>query len=88
MHTFCVGVTKESPDMIKAREVAKYLNTVHHEFTFTVQDGLDALRNVIWFLESYDVTTVRASTPMYLLARCVKSTGTYILFILMTRGIG
>jgi asparagine synthase (glutamine-hydrolysing) len=61
--------------MVKAREVANYLGTVHHEFCFSVQDGLDAIKKVIWHIESYDVTTVRASTPMYLLARCVKAVG-------------
>jgi asparagine synthase (glutamine-hydrolysing) len=75
LHTFCIGLTKDSPDMVKAREVANYLGTVHHEFCFSVQDGLDAIKKVIWHIESYDVTTVRASTPMYLLARCVKAVG-------------
>jgi len=61
--------------MIAAREVAKFLNTVHHEFEFTVQEGLDALEHVIYHIESFDVTTVRASTPMFLLARRVKAVG-------------
>lgn len=61
--------------MIKAREVAEYIGTVHHEINYTVQEGLDALRDVIYFIETYDVTTVRASTPMYLLARVIKSMG-------------
>jgi asparagine synthase (glutamine-hydrolysing) len=59
LHTFCIGLSKDSPDMVKAREVAKFLGTVHHEFCFTVQDGLDAIKKVIWHLESYDVTTVQ-----------------------------
>jgi len=75
LHSFCIGVTKNSPDMIAAREVAKFLNTVHHEFEFTVQEGLDALEHVIYHIESFDVTTVRASTPMFLLARRVKAVG-------------
>ena len=62
-------------DLIKAREVAEYIGTVHHEINYTVQEGLDALRDVIYFIETYDVTTVRASTPMYLLARVIKSMG-------------
>ena len=61
--------------MIKAREVAEYIGTVHHEINYTVQEGLDAVRDVIYFIETYDVTTVRASTPMYLLARVIKSMG-------------
>lgn len=61
--------------MIKAREVAEYIGTVHHEINYTVQEGLDAIRDVIYFIETYDVTTVRASTPMYLLARVIKSMG-------------
>lgn len=73
--TFCIGVSKDSPDMIKAREVAKFLGTKHIEYTFKVQEGLDAIQTVIKHLETYDVTTIRASTPMFLLSRCVKSTG-------------
>ena len=61
--------------MSKAREVAEYIGTVHHEINYTVQEGLDAIRDVIYFIETYDVTTVRASTPMYLLARVIKSMG-------------
>lgn len=64
--------TKGAPDLIKAREVAEYIGTVHHEINYTVQEGLDALRDVIYFIETYDVTTVRASTPMYLLARVIN----------------
>lgn len=75
LHSFCIGLSKDSPDQIAARQVAKFLGTVHHEFVFTVQDGIDAIENVIWHLETYDVTTVRASTPMYLLSRKIKALG-------------
>lgn len=74
LHSFAVGL-KGAPDLIKAREVAKYIGTVHHEISYTIQEGLDAIRDVIYFIETYDVTTVRASTPMYLLARVIKSMG-------------
>ena len=74
LHSFAVGL-KGAPDLIKAREVAEYIGTVHHEINYTIQEGLDAIRDVIYFIETYDVTTVRASTPMYLLARVIKSMG-------------
>ena len=74
LHSFAVGL-KGTPDLEKARRVAKYIGTVHHEINYTLQEGLDALRDVIYFTETYDVTTVRASTPMYLLARVIKSMG-------------
>ncbi|MEQ9403950.1 MAG: asparagine synthase B [Cyclobacteriaceae bacterium] len=74
LHSFSVGL-KGSPDLKFAREVADHIGTVHHEINFTIQEGLDALRDVIYYLETYDVTTVRASTPMYLLARVIKSMG-------------
>lgn len=74
LHSFAIGL-KGAPDLIKAREVAKHIGTVHHEINYTIQEGLDALRDVIYFIETYDVTTVRASTPMYLLARVIKSMG-------------
>ena len=74
LHSFAVGL-KGSPDLVKAREVADYIGTVHHEINYTIQEGLDAVRDVIYFIETYDVTTVRASTPMYLLARVIKSMG-------------
>lgn len=64
-----------SPDLLAAREVAQFLRTVHHECTFTIQEGLDAIADVIHHLETYDVTTVRASTPMYLLSRKIKASG-------------
>lgn len=74
LHSFAVGL-KGAPDLIKAQKMADYLGTVHHEINYTVQEGLDAIRDVIYFIETYDVTTVRASTPMYLLARVIKSMG-------------
>ncbi|MBP5457805.1 MAG: asparagine synthase B [Paludibacteraceae bacterium] len=74
LHSFAVGL-KGAPDLAKAREVANHIGTVHHEINYTVQEGLDAIRDVIYFIETYDVTTVRASTPMYLLARVIKSMG-------------
>lgn len=74
LHSFAVGL-KGAPDLAKARLMAEHLGTVHHEINYTVQDGLDAIRDVIYFIETYDVTTVRASTPMYLLARVIKSMG-------------
>lgn len=74
LHSFAVGL-KGAPDLAKAREVAEHIGTVHHEINYTVQEGLDALRDVIYFIETYDVTTVRASTPMYLLARVIRSMG-------------
>jgi len=74
LHSFAVGL-KGAPDLIKAREVAKHIGTIHHEINYTIQEGLDAIRDVIYYIETYDVTTVRASTPMYLLARVIKSMG-------------
>ena len=74
LHSFAVGL-EGSPDLAKAAEVASYLGTVHHEVKYTVQQGLDALSDVIYHIETYDVTTVRASTPMFLLARFIKSMG-------------
>lgn len=74
LHSFAVGL-KGSPDLAKARDMAEYIGTVHHEVNYTVQEGLDAIRDVIYYIETYDVTTVRASTPMYLLARVIRSMG-------------
>jgi len=74
LHSFAVGL-KGAPDLAKARLVADYIGTVHHEINYTIQEGLDAIRDVIYYIETYDVTTVRASTPMYLLARVIKSMG-------------
>ncbi len=74
LHSFAVGL-KGAPDLAKAKEVADHIGTVHHEINYTIQEGLDAVRDVIYYIETYDVTTVRASTPMYLLARVIKSMG-------------
>ena len=74
LHSFAVGL-KGAPDLAKAKEVADFIGTVHHEINYTIQEGLDAIRDVIYYIETYDVTTVRASTPMYLLARFIKSMG-------------
>ena len=74
LHSFAVGL-KGAPDLVKARLVADHIGTVHHEINYTIQEGLDALRDVIYFIETYDITTVRASVPMYLLARVIKSMG-------------
>jgi asparagine synthase (glutamine-hydrolysing) len=74
LHSFSIGI-EGSPDLIAARKAAQFLETVHHEYTFTVQEGLDAISDVIYHLETYDVTTVRASTPMYLLSRKIKAMG-------------
>ena len=74
LHSFAVGL-KGAPDLAKARLVAEHIGTVHHEINYTIQEGLDAIHDVIYFIETYDVTTVRASTPMYLLARVIRSMG-------------
>ena len=74
LHSFSVGL-KGSPDLAAARKVANHIGTVHHEIIFTIQEGLDAIKDVIYNLETYDITTVRASTPMYLMSRVIKSMG-------------
>lgn len=74
LHSFAVGLVG-SPDLVAARKVADHIGSVHHEINFSVQEGLDAIKDVIYHLETYDVTTIRASTPMYLLARVIKSMG-------------
>ncbi len=74
LHSFAVGLVG-SPDLAAAQKVAKHIDTVHHEVTFTIQEGLDAIKDVVYHLETYDVTTIRASTPMFLLARAIKATG-------------
>jgi asparagine synthase (glutamine-hydrolysing) len=74
LHSFSIGL-HGSPDLAAAAKVAAALGTAHHGFTFTVQEGLDALRDVIWHIETFDVTTIRASTPMYLMARRIKAMG-------------
>ena len=74
LHSFAVGL-EGSPDLVAAKKAADYIGTVHHEVHFTIQEALDALPDVIYHIETYDITTVRASTPMYLLARVIKSMG-------------
>jgi asparagine synthase (glutamine-hydrolysing) len=74
LHSFSIGL-ENSPDLAAAQKAADYLGTAHHEYVFTVQEGLDALPEVIYHLETYDVTTIRASTPMYLLSRKIKAMG-------------
>jgi asparagine synthase (glutamine-hydrolysing) len=74
LHSFAIGL-EGSPDLASARKVARHIGTVHHEFQYTIQEGIDALRNVIYHIETYDVTTVRASTPMFMIARYIKSLG-------------
>ncbi len=74
LHSFAVGL-KGSPDLVAAKKAAEHLGTVHHEILFTIQEGLDAIKDVVYHLETYDVTTIRASTPMYLMARVIKSMG-------------
>jgi len=74
LHSFAIGL-EGSPDLENAKIVADAIGTVHHECLYTVQEGLDALRDVIYHLETYDVTTIRAATPMYLMARKIKSMG-------------
>ena len=74
LHSFAIGL-KDSSDLVAARRVAEHIGTIHHEVNFTIEEGLDALRDVIYHIETYDVTTIRASTPMYLLARVIKSMG-------------
>ncbi len=74
LHSFSIGLDG-SPDLAAAREVADHIGTVHHEFTYTIQEGIDALRDVIYHIETYDVTSIRASTPMYLMARMIRAMG-------------
>ncbi|MCI1778392.1 MAG: asparagine synthase B [Bacteroidales bacterium] len=74
LHSFAIGL-KGAPDLVAAQKTAEYIGTVHHEINYTIQEGLDALRDVIYHIETYDITTVRASTPMYLLSRVIKSMG-------------
>ena len=74
LHSFSVGL-EGSPDLAAAEKVAKHIGTVHHEIKFTIQEGLDAIKDVVYNLETYDITTIRASTPMYLMARVIKSMG-------------
>ncbi|CAG8578953.1 7608_t:CDS:2, partial [Ambispora leptoticha] len=74
LHSFSIGL-EGAPDLVAARRAAEFLKTKHHEYTFTIQEGLDAVHDIIYHLETYDVTTIRASTPMYLLSRKIKAMG-------------
>jgi asparagine synthase (glutamine-hydrolysing) len=74
LHSFAIGL-EGSPDLAAARLAADHIGTVHHEIHYTIEEGLDAIRDVIYHLETYDVTTIRASTPMYLIARVIRSMG-------------
>lgn len=74
LHSFAVGL-EGSPDLAAAQKVAKHIDSVHHEIKFTIQEGLDAIKDVVYHLETYDITTIRASTPMYLMARAIKAMG-------------
>ncbi|MCV2885612.1 asparagine synthase B [Aestuariibacter sp. AA17] len=74
LHSFSVGL-EGAPDLLAAQKVADMIGTVHHEIHFTIQEGLDAIRDVIYYLETYDVTTIRAATPMYLMSRKIKAMG-------------
>ena len=74
LHSFAVGL-EGSPDLAAAQKVAKHIDSIHHEIKFTIQEGLDAIKDVIYHLETYDITTIRASTPMYLMARAIKAMG-------------
>ena len=76
IHSFSIGLDKgDAPDSIKAIETSEFIGTIHHDFRFSIKDGLDAIRDVIWHLETYDITTIRASTPMFLLSRKIKAMG-------------
>jgi asparagine synthase (glutamine-hydrolysing) len=74
LHSFSVGL-EDSPDLAAAKRVSEHIGSIHHEVIFTIQEGLDAIKDVIYHLETYDITTVRASTPMFLMARSIKSHG-------------
>ena len=74
LHSFSIGL-KGAPDLKYAKIVSDYLGTIHHEYNFTVQEGIDAITELIYHLETYDVTTIRASTPLYLMSRKIKSMG-------------
>jgi len=75
LHSFSVGLNHDVPDMKAARKVAEFIGTKHHEITFTVEEGIAIVEKLIWYLESYDVTTIRASTPMYFLAKAITESG-------------
>lgn len=75
LHSFSVGLTPDAPDMVAARKVADFIGTIHHEVFFTVAQGLAELEKIVWHLETYDVTTIRAATPMYFLSKAITETG-------------
>jgi len=79
VHTFSIGLP-DSPDCQFAQQVATFLGTIHHNFNFTIEEGLDSIKDVIYHLETYDVTSIRASTPMFLLARKIKAMGIKMVF--------
>lgn len=74
INTFCVGL-EGSPDLAASREVANFIKSTHHEFTFTIEEGLDVFPDVVYHTETYNATTIRASTPMFILARKIKALG-------------
>ena len=74
LHSFCVGL-ENSPDLVAAQKVADYLGTIHHRYIYTIQEGIDAISDVIYHLETFDTTTIRASTPMFLMSRKIKAMG-------------
>ncbi|MGY5848899.1 asparagine synthase B [Salegentibacter sp. F14] len=75
LHSFSIGLDASAPDLIAARKVAEYLGTEHHEIYFTVEEGIEILKKLVWHLETYDVTSIRASTPMYFLSKAIKEKG-------------
>lgn len=75
LHSFSIGLTADAPDAVAAREVAAFIGTEHHEIHFTIQEGLDLIEKLIWHLETYDVTSIRASTPMYFLSKAIAEKG-------------
>ncbi|MFN8325808.1 MAG: asparagine synthase B [Flavobacteriaceae bacterium] len=75
LHSFSIGLDKEAPDAVAARKVAEFLGTIHHEVHFTIEQGIEILDKLIWHLETYDVTSIRASTPMYFLSKAITEKG-------------
>ena len=75
LHSFSIGLDSEAPDLIAARKVAEFLGTEHHEIYFTVEEGIEILKKLVWHLETYDVTSIRASTPMYFLSKAIAEKG-------------
>jgi asparagine synthase (glutamine-hydrolysing) len=75
LHSFSVGFQPDAPDLIAARKVADFICTTHHEVIFTIEEGIEAIEKVIWHLETYDITTIRAATPMYFLSKYITDMG-------------